>query len=517
MKTFATFLSTAVCSAIAAEPLHWWNPERFPLYPSDRLVFSASLDSPLPPGQAVVFALWPVEGSVEGLRMEVTASGVASSTYTAHPFVSRLSAEELSAYPAHFNITVSRDAAAYGAAQFVLGSYLSGSGETAFSSGVYDTLWEGQWFAAAGTSPPYRASFKLPPGSTDRAQYHLTVVPFSTRWESGGEGQGMVYVGDDHRVGPNDEDHLAKGWGDVVFEAVPGDVVYILAETQGSLDQVCSWQETSGVDHHYKCGDGYVCNTGEQGTCCVNHSGVANCPPQLPQMCASPTGCADGSQHCCSESVSGCQSHGGPRACVGTFQFRVSQSGVIPPPPLSPTPQPPPGDEPKEDGGGISGSVLFIILVLGGFGVYFSIGAANKWADGERECPGLLPHTQFWLDELPSLVIEGFRFLKSKVGRSSQQKTGGYRPAPREDFGAGEEEMGIGAAFRGEGRYGTQERQGVGGVRGLQGDERDSGFDRYESAGASYDEDVVLSEPSPSHGGEAGEWHNPPSNWGAPV
>jgi len=76
--------------------------------------------------------------------------------------------------------------------------------------------------------------------------------------------------------------------------------------------------------------------------------------------------------------------------------------------------------------GGMSGGVVFILIVLIGAVVYTAAGCAfNKFSKGTTGLKETCPQGDFWFN-LPANVIEGFRFTKRKIcGGGDYDKLGG--------------------------------------------------------------------------------------------
>jgi hypothetical protein len=76
--------------------------------------------------------------------------------------------------------------------------------------------------------------------------------------------------------------------------------------------------------------------------------------------------------------------------------------------------------------GGMSGGVVFIIIVLVGGVLYAAIGCAyNKFAKGTTGAKETCPQGDFWFN-LPANFIEGFRFTRRKLcGGGDYDKLGG--------------------------------------------------------------------------------------------
>lgn len=77
----------------------------------------------------------------------------------------------------------------------------------------------------------------------------------------------------------------------------------------------CPWESAhSGGDNVLLCANGQSCNGETDGwACCSSKGGRAQCPSNLPVMCAVSNGCAGGSDYCCAPTAGTCS--GGVRGC----------------------------------------------------------------------------------------------------------------------------------------------------------------------------------------------------------
>lgn len=95
----------------------------------------------------------------------------------------------------------------------------------------------------------------------------------------------------------------------------------------------CPWDKPDLRDFIMTCSDGSFCDVrAESWACCNRHGQRLNCPKNFPVMCSDPLECVGGSDHCCVEDVSLCES--GPRECSPLMAPRermIEWSGMIPP------------------------------------------------------------------------------------------------------------------------------------------------------------------------------------------
>jgi len=77
--------------------------------------------------------------------------------------------------------------------------------------------------------------------------------------------------------------------------------------------------KTTDIDDVLECADGTQCNGDKEGwACCDGNGGRAVCPPNWPNMCASPSGSPSGTDYSCQKNCK--EIHDGNRPCKCTFQ-----------------------------------------------------------------------------------------------------------------------------------------------------------------------------------------------------
>ena len=78
----------------------------------------------------------------------------------------------------------------------------------------------------------------------------------------------------------------------------------------------CLWQNPTNNSDVLLCGDGTTCSMSVSGASCCNDKGKrAQCPLNMPNMCAEPNACAGGHDYCCETD---CTCQGGIRSCKGS-------------------------------------------------------------------------------------------------------------------------------------------------------------------------------------------------------
>ncbi|KAK3259861.1 hypothetical protein CYMTET_31157 [Cymbomonas tetramitiformis] len=91
----------------------------------------------------------------------------------------------------------------------------------------------------------------------------------------------------------------------------------------------CGWVNHSGYRDELRCMDGHLCavwTTDESWSCCNEHGGRYQCPPNYPFMCARDNTCAGGTDYCCE---SDCSKKGLNRPCHFGCSDVVGRDGAL--------------------------------------------------------------------------------------------------------------------------------------------------------------------------------------------
>ncbi|KAJ9468228.1 hypothetical protein DIPPA_04423 [Diplonema papillatum] len=233
--------------------------------------------------------------------------------------------------------------------------------------------------------------------------------------------------------GPSNSAVLAIGASpDELYEfpadgfVVRGGVWYMTVTMSGPA--TCAWLQPTGEDGSCRCEDGVVVDYSQN--CCGEYGGIAQCPRDLPQMCAASVQC--GGMHCCSSDCAA-EFLTLPRPCFAAYAIELLSD---------------PSSQDAHGGGGLSGGAVFLILFFSSIAAYCGCGMVFQWMNGARACPEIMPHHNFWV-EVPVFMKEGWEWLCLRLCGVGKQPnyvvySGDYAPAPRDTMGeANEQESGL--------------------------------------------------------------------------